>query len=184
MEENKNIFSEILGFLLKGVIYGVLPILLFIMITSRTAIIGGIQSFVILTGSMEPSIPVGSIVFTQRFSSYNIGNIIAFKNGDRTVTHRIVNLEKKNNLTYYQTRGDANNTADIDKVPQTNVLGGAFYSIPYLGRLVLFLKTVFGFLLFIVLPALIYIIYEIFNIKNEMAKEIEKKLLAKMQVKT
>lgn len=141
----------------------------------------GLQSFVVLTGSMDPALPVGSIVLTQKSTAYHLNEIVAFKKTDKTVTHRIVEVENKNNVLYYKTKGDANNVADTDLVRKDNVLGKMIFSIPYLGLLVLFLKTIPGFIIFIVLPAIIYIIFEIFNIKNEMAKDIEKKLLKKMQ---
>ncbi len=133
---------------------------------------------------MEPTIPVGSVVFTQKFSSYQMNDVIAFKKGAITVTHRIVDTENKNGEILYRTKGDANNTADTDFISTNDILGKAFYSVPYIGRSVFFLKTIPGFLIFVILPALIYIIFEIINIKNELTKEIEKKLLRKMQTTT
>jgi len=167
--------------LLKAIIFGVFPILVFVMITSRTSIIGGIQSFVVLTGSMEPSLPVGSIVFTKKFPSYRQKDVVAFKTGNVIVTHRIIDFETKNNIYYYKTQGDANNNPDSPMVSQDQILGRAFFLVPYLGKLALFLKTIPGFLLLIGFPAIIYIILEIINIKKEMTKEIEKKLLEKMK---
>jgi len=173
--------SYISQMLLKAVIFGILPFFFFILITSRTPVIGGIQSFTVLSGSMEPTVPVGSIIFTQKFPSYRINDVIAFKRNNIVVTHRIVDIEDKNNILYYKTKGDANNTVDTDLVSNFDILGKSFYYVPYLGRFVFFMKTIPGFLIFIVFPALIYIILEIFNIKNEMTKEIEKKLQQKMQ---
>ena len=167
--------------ILKGVIFGILPFLVFVLITSRSPVILGIRSFVTLTGSMQPTIPVGSVIFTQSFPKYRGGDIIAFKSGNVNVTHRVIDVETKDNKLFYKTQGDANNTADNQLVPQENVIGKGFYHLPYLGRLVVFLKTIPGFFIFIVLPALIYIILEIGNIKKEMTKEIEKKLKQQMQ---
>ena len=169
--------------MIKGMIYGLFPFFAFIVITSRTSFIFGIQSFVILTGSMEPALPVGTIVITQQSSTYNKNDIIAFKKDDKTVTHRIVEVKNENNVFSYKTRGDANNVDDIDLVRKDNILGKMVFLIPFLGSFVLYLKTIPGFLIFIVLPAIIYIIFEIFNIKKEMTKEIEKKLLQNMKEK-
>jgi len=179
----KTIFI-IFGIILRIVIYAALPVLAFILITSRTSALGGIQSFVILTGSMAPALPVGTVVMTKQMPTYSKNDVIAFKKDDKNVTHRIVEVENKNNVFSYKTRGDANNVADIDLVRKDNVLGKMIFSIPYLGTFILFLKTVPGFLIFIVLPAIIYIFFEIFNIKHEMTKEIKKKLLQNMQPKT
>ena len=176
-----NNISEVFQLLLKGVIFGILPFLLFMMITSRTPKILGIRSFVILTGSMQPTLPVGSIIFTQNFPAYQVGDIVAFKTGEVNVTHRIIDFETKDNNILYKTQGDANNTPDSQLIPQDKILGKVYYHLPYLGKLTLFLKTLPGFLTLIVFPTVIFIFFEILNIKNELTKEIEKKLIQKMQ---
>lgn len=130
---------------------------------------------------MKPTIPAGSVVFTQKFPAYFNNDVIAFKNGNVTVTHRIVNIETKDNNIFYKTQGDANNTPDDKLINNDQISGKAFYHIPYLGEFIVFLKTLPGFLIFIVFPALIYIIFEIINIKKEMTKEIENKLRKEMQ---
>ncbi len=141
----------------------------------------GIRSFVVLTGSMNPILPPGSIVFTQNFPNYKIGDIIAFKSGNVNVTHRIIDFEEQNGSFSYKTHGDANNAPDSQLVSNSQILGKVFYSLPYLGKLTIFLKTLPGFLLLIVSPALVFVIFEIINIKNELTKEIEKKVMRKMQ---
>src|SRR3989338_4251358 len=167
---------------LKGVVFGILPFLVFILITSKTDLLGGIRSFVVLTGSMEPTIPVSTIVFTHPLDVYKLNDVIAFKKEDRTVTHRIIDVEDKGSLLYYKTMGDANNISDSDLVPQSNVLGNVFFAIPYAGRIVFFINTVPGYLALIVFPAGIFIIFELISINNEMKKETEKKLLQQMQM--
>lgn len=168
--------------ILKGVVFGILPFFVFILITSKTGALGGIRSFVVLTGSMEPTIPVSTIVFTYPLDIYKLNDVIAFKKDDRTVTHRVVEVEDKGSLLYYKTMGDANNTSDSDLVPQSNLLGKVFFAIPYIGRIVFFIKTVPGYLALIVFPAGIFIIFELININNELKKEGEKKFLQKMHI--
>src|SRR3989338_8592563 len=181
--EDKNIstLSQIIQILLKSFVFGIFPFVIFMLITSRSPILGGIRSFVVLTGSMEPAIPVGSVVFSKNFSIYNPNDIVAFKTGSVTVTHRIIDFEVKNNEYFYKTQGDANNNPDSQPVSGGQILGKAFYIVHYVGKLAIFLKTLPGFLLLIVFPALVFIIFEILNIKNEMTKEIEKKFIQKMQ---
>ena len=88
-------------------------------------------------------------------------------------------INKKENNILYKTQGDANNSADSQLISQDKILGKVFHHLPYLGKLTVFLKTLSGFLLLIVLPAFVFIIYEIMNIKNELTKEIDKKLIQK-----
>ena len=175
-------FSEIIQLLMKGFVFGIFPFVIFIAVTSRTSIIGGIRSFVVLTGSMEPAIPVGSIVFTKNFQVYTPNDIVAFKTGNVIVTHRIIDFEIKNNEYFYKTQGDANKTPDSQQISGSQILGKTFYIVPYVGKLAIFIKTLPGFLMLIVFPALVFILFEIFNIKNELTKEIEKKMMQKMQI--
>lgn len=151
----------------------------FLLLTSKTDKISGIQSFVVLTGSMQPAIPQGSVTFTKHQISYKKGNVISFKLGNIIVTHRIVNVNKDNSFV---TKGDANNASDSGPVLKNNILGKEIVFIPYLGLFLLFLKTIPGFIVFVIVPALIFIGAELMTIKKELEKEIEKKLLGKISL--
>lgn len=133
---------------------------------------------------MEPQIPVGSIVYTQRTNSYTKGDIISFTNAkDQTVTHRVTAITKKDNVTSYKTKGDANNTSDSELVQSGNVLGKVIFQVPYVGRFIGFIKTPLGFGVVIILPVLLFILGELWNIKREIEKEVEKRVLAKIESK-
>ena len=154
-------------------IFLAIPAIILILITSHFSILGGLRSFDVLTGSMEPNVHVGSIIFTKPAQIYNVGDIIAFKRGDITVTHRIFGVKNGQ----FVTKGDANNSPDPQLVSLSQIIGKNFYTIPYFGRLISFVKSVPGFILFIVLPILIFIGFEINTIKEEYKKEIRKKIL-------
>ena len=158
-------------------VYLLLPVLLAIFIMSRTSLLGGYRTFTVLTGSMEPTIPVGSIVLVAPSSIYQVGDIIAFKRGQKTITHRIKTIANG----MYQTKGDANDAADPQKISKFQIIGRDIAIIPYVGKVMEFIKTVPGFFLLIVLPVTIFIAFEARTIKREWEKEIEKKLLKKMQ---
>lgn len=161
-----------------GFLVAVLPMAVFALVTSRTGVLAGLRSFAVLTGSMEPSLPVGAMVFVRNEPEYDIGDVVTFKNkAGNTVTHRIVDTNSGN----FMTKGDANNNVDSETVAQGAIIGSRIFVIPYLGRLAGFLKTVPGFVGLIVLPTLIYVGLEIVNIKKEIEKEMEKKVLSKMQ---
>ena len=173
--------KQILQTFFKSLVIGIMPFFAFMVITSRTDAIFGIRSFVVLTGSMEPTLPVGSVIFTQNVARYNLGDVISFKSGNVNVTHRIVDIESSGEEILYKTQGDANMTADGPLITADKILGKAFYHVPYIGRISILLKTLPGFLSLVVLPAMLFIFFEIINIKNELTKEIEKKLMQKMQ---
>lgn len=158
-------------------IFSLLLFTVFILITSRTDVLGT-RSMVVLSGSMEPSIPVGSIIFVAKDIFYQTGEVVSFKNSQGiTVTHRIIDKLAENGAVVFKTKGDANNTQDNELVTSGKIIGKKVFVLPYLGRITAFLKTPVGFIALVVIPAVIFIIGELLNIKKEMEKQIQKKLL-------
>lgn len=174
----KNIFTTLIGTFLIIL----LPFVIFTFVTSKSPALFDFRSFVVLTGSMEPVIPVGSMVYTQPKPAYNPGEIITFKDNDeRTVTHRIESVTGEGTNATYVTKGDANNVQDKTSVPNNNVVGSVFFNVPYIGNYTDFFKQPINFLGFIVFPALIFIGFELWNIKNEIVKETERKVLKRLE---
>ena len=184
---------KILHITLTILIIAILPFIVFTLITSKSSIIAGIQSFVVLTGSMQPAIPAGSIVYTRKTrlsarqaQNYEKGDVITFRHGNVIVTHRIyakiakVN-EKNAKEVFYQTKGDANKTVDQGLTAQKDILGKSIFYVPFIGRLVLFLKTFPGYALLIIFPTAFFIVFELNNIRKEIIKQAEKKAMEKMQ---
>lgn len=167
----------------KITIFTFLALSAIILVTSKIETPLGIRSFVVLTGSMQPGISAGSIIFTQNALNYNEGDIIAFKNGNVTVTHRIVNSEIKNGRTFFRTKGDANNAADDKEIDSSMIYGRELITIPLIGNLILFTRTIPGFLIFIITPALLFIGFEFVSIKKELEKQIAKKYQANVMRK-
>ncbi len=149
----------------------------FTLVTSRFGIID-IHSYTVVTGSMRPKLPIGSVVFTIPAKNYEVGNIITFRRGNISVTHRIVDIKNGR----YVTKGDANNAADPQMVVKENIVGRDFLIIPYLGKFTNFLKTIPGFILFLGIPILLHVFLEAKIIKEEWEREIEKKVLQKHQI--
>ena len=166
-----------LKIIFSTVIFILIPIVLFLLITSRSSLVFGIRSYDVLTGSMEPTIHVGSLIFSMPAPTYQIGDIITFKRGDITVTHRIYGI--KDNV--FQTKGDANKAVDPEPLIRSNIIGKDIFIIPYLGRVTSFVKTIPGFIIFIAIPILIFIGFEIKTFKKEWEREVEKKILKKIE---
>jgi signal peptidase len=126
----------------------------------------------VYTGSMEPAIPVGSVVVIKPVDTetLKIGDIICFRlseSATTTVTHRIINITNEG----FTTKGDANEDPDQWIVKKENVIGKAIFTIPYIGYIGYFARTPIGFILLIVIPASIIIIMEIRNIIKELRKQ-------------
>ena len=154
-----------------------LGLIALLLIFSIFPIPGNFKVMTVLSGSMEPAIKTGSIVVIKPEKNYKIGDIITFNsNGSRLpITHRIYDAKVIKNEVYYITKGDANKTPDDRKISKKEIIGKVLFSVPYLGFLIEFSKKPIGFLLLIIVPAMIIIYEEIKNIITEMKKMKEKK---------
>ena len=99
------------------------------------------RTYTILTGSMRPTLPVGSEIVLRPVaaSSLRVGDIISFHRPDRPealVTHRIVRIERTRTGKDFVTRGDANGTADPWRVPATGTGWRYAFDIPYAGYVI------------------------------------------------
>jgi signal peptidase len=127
---------------------------------------GRTKLLVVQTGSMEPTIPIGSLVVTRPASSYAVGDVVTYRLGKNYVTHRVVEIVNG----AYRTKGDANNSPDGNLVLPSTIVGKLFVSLPHVGRFINFVKTPLGFSLLIVVPALWVVLQEIRTIGHELAK--------------
>ena len=121
------------------------------------------------TGSMEPTIKIGDLIFVKEEDNYKKGDIITFFSGtgkSRTVmTHRI--KDSRTDGTY-TTKGDANTVTDVDSVLKRDILGRYFFKIPLLGYPINLVRTTLGFLILIIIPSVMIGYEEIRKIKDEI----------------
>lgn len=114
----------------------------------------GYRSAVVLTGSMEPAIRADDLVIVHRQETYSAGDVIMFRSGANTTTHRVTEVTAEG----YRTKGDANNTADADTVPPADVLGRVVLTLHGAGAAVRFLRTPLGALcLVLMIPVLVLV---------------------------
>jgi len=152
--------------------------ILFILSRFKTPL--NLMAFNVMSGSMEPDIKIGSIVFVRPADEYKTQDVITFRSRETvktTFTHRITRIEKDpdiNKLLYY-TKGDANPQEDIAPVDAGLVLGKVFLVLPLLGYPLAFAQTQLGFILLIVIPSTLIIYSELQNIKEELVKSISEK---------
>ena len=104
----------------------------------------GIQTYNVISGSMEPSISVGSIVYVKNaeFDELAEGDVIAFESGASVVTHRITSIDLQSKLI--TTKGDANDTEDFVPVAYVNVIGRVVAHVPFLGYIASWLSEITG----------------------------------------
>ena len=101
----------------------------------------GIEIYGILTGSMDPACPTGSLVYVKSVNPESLQekDIVTFQKGNLVITHRVVkNDVQKEELI---TKGDANNANDIQPVAYKQIKGKVALTVPLLGYLALRLNS-------------------------------------------
>lgn len=84
---------------------------------------------------MYPKIKKGDAVIIHKIKSakeLKVGQVIAFKSGNKVYVHRLIQIEKKDNKVYYRTKGDANNTPDYMDLTIKDVKGIVKFDVPYI----------------------------------------------------
>lgn len=107
----------------------------------------GLRPLQVLSGSMEPTYHVGSLIYVKSvdYTKLEAGDVITFMLDEETIaTHRIVAPvpdEEDPTVIRYRTKGDANNAEDGKLVHYKNVIGSPVFTIPYLGYVANFIQN-------------------------------------------
>ncbi len=109
----------------------------------------GLTPFAVLSGSMEPSYRVGSLIYVKKVppESIQVGDPITFVlNEDLVIaTHRVVEIDSVN--SFFITKGDANDTPDAMPVHFQNLIGKPVFTVPRLGYVASALSSPKGMIL-------------------------------------
>jgi len=129
------------------------------------AALSGWQVDTVLSGSMEPAIPVGGVVVICPVSPDEVqaGDVITFRSGGYLVTHRVTAVVE-GSPTRFVTRGDANEDVDAVQVEAEDVVGRVCCTLPFLGYLAAFVRTPAGIILTLLVPGVILIALEVQDI--------------------
>lgn len=96
----------------------------------------GYHIYTVVSGSMEPAIPVGSLLYIREIAPEEVqeGDVIAYygaKDGASVITHRVV--ENRLVMGEFVTKGDANRVEDMNPVPYGDLIGSVAATIPNAG---------------------------------------------------
>lgn len=102
-------------------------------------LVGGVP-LTILTGSMEPGLPPGTLVVVRPIdpADVRVGDVVTYqiRSGvPGVISHRVVGIMVGAEGRTFTLKGDANAEPDRDAVVEGQVMGEAWYSVPWLGRL-------------------------------------------------
>jgi len=119
----------------------------------------GIHAYVVESGSMEPTLKVGTIAYVLPtvIEELEEGDIVSFEEASHIITHRVVTIDKESQTL--KTKGDAGAFADFFLVRGDMLVGKMILSINYLGLPVLLAQSGYGKLLFLSLFTLLMIIH-------------------------
>lgn len=159
-------------------------ILVGIVVLLAVALVGvrivGLQPFVVLSGSMEPTYHVGSLIYVRSVDPGELkaGDPITYMiSEDTVVTHRIIEVltdESEPDTLYFATKGDANATPDSAAVHYRNVIGKPVFSIPYLGYVSNYIQNPPGTYLAIAGGALLLLLVFLPDLFAESGKDKKK----------
>ena len=132
----------------------------------------GIVPYVILSGSMEPTIKTGSLCFINKkvdVQEIKKKDVIAFKLDDGTlVTHRVDKINKDGIIT----KGDNNKRVDDGVVTANNYVGKNIFWIPKVGYIVMAFQSTRGKIVLITCVVLLFVVGMLFG-DDTKKKKIE-----------
>lgn len=150
-KENQRI--QVIGRIVSAILYIILiPIIIFnltLIIKSflnpnQTPDFFGYKSFVIMSGSMEPTIKKGDAILVKEVpeEEIRINDIISFTIQNKTnVTHRVIGIAEENGKRKYTTKGDNNNTEDKERITYEQIDGKYQFKISQFGIVINLLKS-------------------------------------------
>lgn len=131
-----NILSTVLVVLLALVLVAVIGFRIF-----------GLQGYKVLSGSMEPEYPTGSVIYVKEVDTKELkeGDVITFYLAGKTeATHRIHEVVEENGTRMFRTKGDANEQPDAGLVNPDDVIGSPVFTVPYMGYALTYMQTTRG----------------------------------------
>ncbi len=184
MEEDKSIklkkiwktFYKIISYTIIIILMVIAAFFIFYVISGKLAEKEGktppFGLYTIISPSMTPNIKVYDVVFVKNVdtNTLKVNDVITFYStnaffGGTPITHRIVEiLDVPETGTMFRVKGDANEEADEEKVFPSNVIGKVLFRIPQLGKVQFFLASKTGWLIAILIPAIVILVYDVYKL--------------------
>ena len=117
---------------IKNALFKVLYLFIILYLLIFVPCIWGQKPLVVISGSMEPTLKVGGILYYEKvdLEDLNKNDILVYKYKNHIISHRIVDRVDDGFIT----KGDANSSIDLNLVNKEQVLGkGTNWSIPVIG---------------------------------------------------
>ena len=131
----------------------------------------GYNAYYVLTGSMEPEIMAGDVIFSKKVddaSKLKVGDVITY-NGkvgmvkDKSITHKIIEMREENGELVFVTQGVANPAAD-PPISSEQIVSKMVFKSSLLGNVVSVVNSKTGFLMIIILPLAVFLASEVVSL--------------------
>lgn len=167
------IISNIIGIILCVVFIPIVVVNLTLIIKSyiepdHIPKVFGRAPVIVLSGSMFPEFDAGDLIFIEDTdpATLEVGDVICYmgQDGESAITHRIIEVQQEGGQTMFVVKGDANNAADGTPVTFDQIEGeytGTY--LPGVGEFAMFLQTTTGMILFVVVPLVLVVLWDVFR---------------------
>lgn len=138
--------------------------------TNQVASLAGYTPLTVASDSMSPTFRAGDLIIIRKCDPQTLkeGDIVTFhtiiNNEFALNTHRITEIQDLGGARNYVTKGDNNELADIHMIADGDIVGKYVCHLAGFGKVMSFLSGSLGFLLVIVLPLLIFFIYQVYHL--------------------
>jgi signal peptidase len=152
-----------------------LAILVAFALVMHLAPLTGRELFTISGASMEPAIPIGSMVAAARADPMTIavGDIVTIRADNAVViTHRVTQVVDRPEGRFFELKGDANPNPDASLVPARALVGRVSEVVPLAGYLRAFLASNPGIVGALALVGLLTLIYLLLGLVDPVVRPV------------
>ena len=137
----------------------------------------GIYMFNIISESMEPTFYKDDLVIVKRCKMQELkkGDIITFKQDDRTISHRMIAITQENGEFKFITKGDNNDILDKETVEMKDVYGKVLFSVKKIGKFIHYIQNARGLINIVIFIIIIYVLISLRDNQKNSRKIKRKK---------
>lgn len=174
--KNKRVTKNIFKYIILTILIILFIFNLILSFEENTQILG-IYMFNIVSESMTPTLQKDDLVIVQKCepSELQKGNIITFKQDEKVISHRIIDIIENRGTIKFKTKGDNNSIPDSEQVEIGKVYGKVVYNIGGVGKIVSYIQNVRGFINVAIFAIIVYILVSLRDKQKNTRKMKRKK---------
>ena len=174
--KNKKMTKKIIKYIILIALIILFIINLILSFEENTHILG-IYMFNIVSESMEPTFYKDDLVVVRKCSEKELkkGDIITFKQEDKTISHRIDGITKEKGEIKFITKGDNNEVRDQELVEVQDIYGKVLFSIKDVGKVIHYIQNARGFINIVMFIIILFVLISLRDNQKNSRKIKRKK---------